>query len=401
MKKYSTRFNKLFFALLVLSLCTFAKVTALDDETLTFNPVLTQVPSLTIAPDARGGGMGDVGAASTADIYSQHWNPSKYAFAYSKGGVGLSYTPWLRKLVGDMYMLYASGYYKPGDSDLQAIGASMRYFSMGDIPLTFAEGPPPGISLSPYDMAFDLSYSRKLGERFAGGVALRYIHSDLGIDQSEGRVPGNAFGADISGYYTDYVMLGSNECQVGFGFNISNIGSKISFGEERSYFIPTNLRLGGSFYFPFDQYNMMSLNVDLNKLLVPTPPKKTGGTTPEESADYQEKLDKYYDTSSISGIFKSFADSPSGFKGEMQEISVSVGAEYSYRDMFLVRAGYYYEHPNQGNRKYFTMGAGFRMSIFQLDAAYLISTVPSNPLDQTLRFTLGFDMEGLRELFRR
>ena len=396
MKKYSSRFNKLFFALLVLSLCTYSKANAADDgEILNFNPVLTQVPSLTIAPDARGGGMGDVGAASTADIYSQHWNPSKYAFAYSKGGVGLSYTPWLRRLVGDMYLLYASGYYKPGDSDQQAIGASLRYFSMGDIPHTLVDGPT-GISFSPYDMAFDLSYSRKLGERFAGGVALRYIHSDLGLSQDDGRVPGNAFGADLSGYYTDYVMLGSNECQVGFGFNISNIGSKMSFGENVSYFIPTNLRVGGSFYFPFDQYNMMSINLDLNKLLVPTPPRKT-----DDAEIDQEQRDKYFNTSSISGIFKSFADSPDGFKGEMQEISVSVGAEYSYRDMFLVRAGYYYEHPNQGNRKYFTMGAGFRMSIFQLDAAYLISTVPSNPLDQTLRFTLGFDMEGLRELFRR
>jgi len=396
MKKYSSRFNKLFFALLVLSLCTHSKASAADDDpSLNFNPVLTQVPALTIAPDARGGGMGDVGAASTADIYSQHWNPSKYAFAYSKGGVGLSYTPWLRKLVGDMYLLYAAGYYKPGDSDLQAIGASMRYFSMGDIPHTLMDGPT-NISFSPYDMAFDLSYSRKLGERFAGGVALRYIHSDLGLSQDDGRVPGNAFGADLSGYYTDYVMLGSSECQVGFGFNISNIGSKISFGENRSYFIPTNLRVGGSFYFPFDQYNMMSLNLDLNKLLVPTPPSKIGGTTPTP-----EEWDEYYNISSIGGIFKSFADSPQGFKGEMQEISVSVGAEYSYRDMFMVRAGYYYEHPNQGNRKYFTMGAGFKMSIFQLDAAYLISTVPSNPLDQTLRFTLGFDMEGLRELFKR
>ena len=400
MKKYSSRFNKLFFALLVLSLCTHSKASAADDDpSLNFNPVLTQVPALTIAPDARGGGMGDVGAASTADIYSQHWNPSKYAFAYSKGGVGLSYTPWLRKLVGDMYLLYAAGYYKPGDSDLQAIGASMRYFSMGDIPHTLMDGPT-NISFSPYDMAFDLSYSRKLGERFAGGVALRYIHSDLGLSQDDGRVPGNAFGADLSGYYTDYVMLGSSECQVGFGFNISNIGSKISFGENVSYFIPTNLRVGGSFYFPFDQYNMMSINLDLNKLLVPTPPLNKG-VTDEERADYQEQRDKYFNTSSISGIFKSFADSPDGFKGEMQEISVSVGAEYSYRDMFMVRAGYYYEHPNQGNRKYFTMGAGFKMSIFQLDAAYLISTVPSNPLDQTIRFTLGFDMEGLRELFRR
>ena len=393
MKKYSNYLNRLFFVALMASFCLHLNAKT-DEDISTFNPIQTQVPSLSIAPDARGGGMGDVGAATTPDIYSQHWNPAKYAFAYSKGGVGLSYTPWLRKLVNDMYLLYATGYYKPGDSDVQAIGASLRYFSMGEIAETDENGPT-SMTLNPYDMAFDLSYSRKLGERFSGGVGLRFIHSDMGISD-DSKKPGNAFGADISGYYTDYVMAGSNECQVGFGFNISNIGSKISFGEDRSYFIPTNLRLGGSFFFPFDEYNMMSVNLDLNKYLVPSPPKVDQGT-----AEGQQAWDDYYNTSSIGGIFTSFADSPDGFKGEMQEISISVGAEYSYNDMFFVRAGYYHENQNQGNRKYFTMGAGFKMSIFQLDAAYLISTVPSNPLDQTLRFSLGFDMEGLRELFRR
>ena len=396
MKKYSNFLSKLFFIALISSFCSQLQAQGITDEDITiFNPVQTQVPSLTIAPDARGGGMGDVGAATTPDIYSQHWNPSKYAFAYSNGGLGLSYTPWLRKLVNDMYMLYVAGYYKPGDSDLQAIGASMRYFSMGEITGTHDDGQPSGITLNPYDMAFDVSYSRKLGERFAGGVSLRYIHSDMGYSD-DSRRPGHAFGADLSGYYTDYVMVGRNECQVGFGFNISNIGTKISFGEDHSYFIPTNLRLGGSFFFPFDQYNMMSINLDLNKYLVPTPPITKRG---EEGGE--EAWDKYDNTSSIGGMFTSFADSPDGFKGELQEISVSVGAEYSYNDMFFVRAGYHHESQNQGNRKYFTMGAGFKMSIFQLDAAYLVSTVASNPLDQTLRFSLGFDMAGLRELFRR
>ena len=395
MKKYSSHLSRFFFAALIVLVSLQLQAKTEDDMSeMNFNPIQTQVPALTIAPDARGGGMGDVGAASTPDIYSQHWNPSKYAFAYSKGGVGISYTPWLSGLVNDMYLLYAVGYYKPGDSDLQAIGASMRYFSMGEIAETDENGLT-GITLNPYDMALDLSYSRKLGERFAGGVALRFIHSDMGISD-DSRKPGNAFGADISGYYTDYVMAGRNECQVGFGFNISNIGSKISFGEDKSYFIPTNLRLGGSFFFPFDEYNLMSINLDLNKYLVPTPPVGERG-----SDEAQEAWDKYDNTSSIGGMFTSFADSPEGFKGELQEIMVSAGAEYSYNDMFFVRAGYYYENQSQGNRKYFTMGAGFKMSIFQLDASYLISTVPTNPLDRTLRFSLGFDMEGLREMFKR
>ena len=390
MINYSNRLNRLFFVALIASFCLQLNAAELrtDEE---FRPIQTQVPALTIAPDARGGGMGDVGAASTPDIYSQHWNPSKYAFAYSKGGIGVSYTPWLTGLgVNDMYLLYAVGYYKPGDSDLQAIGASMRYFSMGEIAETDENGLT-GTTLNPYDMAFDLSYSRKLGERFSGGVALRFIHSDMGV-ADDTRKPGNAFGADISGYYTDYVMMGSSECQVGFGFNISNIGSKISFGDDKSYFIPTNLRLGGSFFFPFDGYNLMSINLDLNKYLVPSPPAGKRGQ--------DEAWDKYDNTSPIGGIFTSFADSPYGFKGELQEIMVSAGAEYSYNDMFFVRAGYYYENQSQGNRKYATVGAGFKMSIFQLDASYLISN-PSNPLNNTLRFSLGFDMEGLRELFRR
>ena len=389
--------SKVSLTALLLSFCVHFLQAKKGAEEPVFNPINTQVPSLTIAPDARGGGMGDVGAATTPDIYSQHWNPAKYAFAYSRGGLGASYTPWLRKLVHDMNLAYLAGYFKPGKSDLQAIAASLRYFSMGEIHQTVDGGGLTGIIFNPYDMAFDIGYSRVLGERFSGGVAMRYIHSDMGIND-DSRKPGNAFAADIAGYYTDYVMMGRSECQVGFGFNISNIGTKIDFGEEYSYFIPTNLRLGGSFFFPFDQYNMLSLNLDLNKLLVPSSPYRKPEMTEEEMEEIKAK---YNNTSSIKGIFTSFADSPNGFKGEMQEIKISVGAEYSYDDKFFVRAGYFHEHQSQGNRKYATIGAGFKMSIFQLDAAYLLSTVPSNPLDQTLRFSLGFDMEGLVELFKR
>ncbi|MDD6210067.1 MAG: type IX secretion system outer membrane channel protein PorV [Bacteroidales bacterium] len=396
MEKHSNQISRTLAILFTLLFCLHLEAKT-DKDMEMFNPISTQVPSLTIAPDARGGGMGDVGAATTPDVNSQYWNPAKYAFAYSKGGFSVSYTPWLRKLVNDINLVYAAGYFKPGSSDLQAIGASLRYFSMGEIQQT-DDGGAYLNTVSPYEMAFDLSYSRKLGERFSGAVAIRYIRSDMGSGD-DARTPGNAFAADIAGYYTDYVVIGSSECQVGFGFNISNIGTKISFdGGNTSGFIPTNLRLGGSLYFPFDDYNMMSINLDLNKYLVPTPPVKG---VDESDADYQEKLEKYNNTSSIASIFKSFGDAPGGFKEELQEIMVSVGAEYSYNDQFFVRGGYYHESQNKGNRKYFTVGAGFKMSIFQLDAAYLISTVQSNPLDQTLRFSLSFDMDGIKDLFKR
>lgn len=360
-----------------------------------FNPIITGVPSLNIAPDARGGGMGDVGAATDPDIASQYWNPAKYAFSYSKAGVGLSYTPWLRSLVKDIDLAYLSGYYKLGDSDLQALGASLRYFSLGEINLTDGSGNAMGTA-SPYEMAVDVSYSRKLSETFSGAVAFRFIYSDLQA-QDDGIQPGTSFGVDIAGYYNNYVMMGNSECLLGLGFNVSNIGPKISFdGGTTGTFIPTNLRLGGSFLMPLDDYNSLAFNLDLNKLLVPTRPNTEGMT----SAEAQEAMDEYNDINSIAGIFKSFGDAPGGMAEEFKEITWSIGAEYAYNNQFFVRGGYYYENPDKGNRQYFSAGAGFKLNVFQLDAAYLISTVPNNPLDQTLRFSLSFDMDGLRGLMR-
>ena len=360
-----------------------------------FNPVTVGVPSLTIAPDARGGGMGDIGAATDPDVTSQYWNPAKYAFAYSKAGVSLSYTPWLRNLVDDIDLIYLSGFYKLGDSDMQAVGASLRYFSLGYIQMTDHSGAPL-TSVNPYEMSLDVSYSLKLTESFSGAVALRYIYSDLGsgLDDME---PGSAYAADIAGYYNNYFMMGSNECLFGLGVNVSNVGSKISYdGGNRSYFIPTNLRVGTSVLFPMDDYNTLSFNVDANKYLVPTSPDLKG----LDSAERQEKLDEYQKTSPISGIFKSFSDAPGGAKEELKEIMWSFGAEYAYDNKFFVRGGYFYESPEKGNRQYFSMGAGFKLTAFQMDVAYLISTVPSNPLDQTLRFSLSFDMDGLKNLMR-
>lgn len=361
------------------------------------NPIATAVPSLTIAPDARGGGLGDVGAATLPDLYSQYWNPSKFAFVETKAGVALSYTPWLAKLVKGIAMVYGSGFYKFGSDNNQAISASIRYFSIGDINETDASGLFQS-TVSPYEMAFDVAYSRKLTETFAGGVALRYIRTDYSSSSDEGTSAGNAFAADISGYNESYVNIGQAESLLGLGFNISNIGSKISMnGGDSEYFLPTNLRLGASLTYPLDENNTLAFSMDLNKLLVPSRPVREEGETQE---DFQQRRQEINDTNPISGIFKSFTDSPYGFKGELEEIAWSAGVEYSYNNQFLLRGGYFSESMKQGNRKYLTFGAGFKLSVFQLDASYLVSTAQSNPLDETLRFSLAFDMDGLRGLFK-
>lgn len=360
------------------------------------NPPITAVPSLTIAPDARGGGMGDVGAATLPDLYSQHWNPAKYAFLQTKAGISMSYTPWLRKIVRDIAMVYASGFYKFGNEDNQALSASIRYFSIGDIPETDLNGQF-GAIVSPYEMAFDVAYSRKLTETFSGSVGLRYIRTDYTTTADDGTTPGNAYAADISGYNESYVMIGSAESLLGLGFNISNIGTKISMdGGATDYFLPTNMRLGASLTYPLDENNTLAFSLDLNKLLVPSRPVR-GDETEEQ---FRERLAAINATSPIRGIFKSFTDSPYGFRGELEEIAWSTGVEYAYNNQFMVRGGYFHESERQGNRKYFTFGAGFKMNVFQLDAAYLISSAESNPLDQTIRFSLGFDMDGLRNLFK-
>lgn len=362
-----------------------------------FAPISTAVPSLSIAPDARGGGMGDNGVATLPDVNSQYWNPAKYVFNYSNAGFSLSYTPWLRKLVNDVALVNASGYYKLGQDGMQAIGASLRYFSMGVVQGGSEEIP---YTLNPYEMALDVSYSRKLSESFSMAVALRYIRSDQGADPEAEMVPGNAFSADIAGYLEKYVILGSAEALWSFGFNISNIGTKISYNEgTTNQYLPTKLAIGTGLLYPIDDYNQIGAYVDISKYLVPSEPQRMG-TSEEDEEAYLDAVDDYNTMSPITGIFKSFGDSPLGFKGEMQEIMASIGIEYSYNQQFFVRGGYYYENQNMGNRQYFSAGAGFRMSVFQLDAAYLISTVPSNPLDQTLRFSLSFDMDGIKNLFR-
>ena len=376
-------------ALLLLGLATVQSAKAQDEVRDQFNPVRTAVTSLSVAPDARAGGMGDVGAATDPDVHSQYWNPAKFPFTISRAGIAINYTPWLRKLTTGIALLNAAGYVRLGD--YQALSASLRYFTLGEV-----EGGE-NITLRPYEMSFDAAYSRMLSEKFSAAVGLRYIYSDISGHYDDNSTAGSAFAADIALYYNTYLMMGQRECQLAWGLNINNIGSKISYGDDRSYFIPTNLRLGLSYMIPLNEYNRISISADANKLLVPSMPLQGSDETDE---DYQERLDReYYNKSSISGIFTSFGDSERGFKGEMEEIQWSIGAEYTYNDKFSLRAGYHHESNMQGNRKYATVGAGFRMNVMAIDAGYVIATSASNPLDQTLRVSLTFDMDGIRDLF--
>lgn len=385
--------------LLLLFLISAIGASAQDKQNM-FNPVTTSVTSLSIAPDARGGGMGDVGAATEADVNSQYWNPAKYPFCVGRAGLSISYTPWLRKLVNDINLANVAGFYRIGN--YSAISASLRYFSLGEVSLyeDYAAGATEGMTINPYEFSVDVAYSRMLSDYFSMGVGMRFIFSDITYNYEDESSPGKAFAADIAMYYNNYVMMGNRECGIAVGLNINNIGSKITYGgDDNSEFIPTNLRLGLNYTIPFDDYNRLSIAADANKLLVPTYPKQGSD---ESSNDYTDRVQReYYDVSPIAGIFKSFYDAPNGFKEELQEIQWSIGAEYSYNDRFFVRLGYHDEHENKGNRKYITAGAGFHMSVFSLDASYVFSTAQSNPLDQTMRFTLGFDLDGMKDLFGR
>ena len=389
--------KKLTFILLPMLMISLSASAQVDKKDI-FNPVYTAVTSQTIAPDARAAGLSDVGVATDPDVNSQYWNPAKYPFTISRAGVSISYTPWLRQIVNDMYMANLVGYYRIGD--YSAVSTSLRYFNMGEVPLSSSVGSSNDMTINPYEMSFDAAYSLMLSEKFSIAAGVRWIYSDLTYDYSSETTPGSAFAADIAAYYQNYINIGQRECQLGVGLNISNIGSKINFGsDDNSEFIPTNMRLGAALMIPVDQFNRFTIAVDANKLLVPTRPIQKENETDE---DYNVRLQKdYYDISSIGCIFKSFGDAPGGFKEELQEVSWSLGGEYVYNDKFAIRAGYHHESETKGNRKYFTVGAGFKMSAFSLDAGYVIATAKSNPLDQTLRFTLSFDMDGLKDLFKK
>ena len=370
-----------------------------------YNPVYTGVTSLSIAPDARAGSLGDVGVATEPDVFSQYWNPAKYPFNIARAGMAMCYTPWLRQLVSDIDLVNLAGFYRIGN--YSAISSSLTYFSLGEVTMLDND-----MTIKPYELSFDIAYSRMLSEKLSAAIALRVIYSDLKYSLDEDVEPGKAFAADIAMYYNNYIMVGDRECLLGLGFNISNIGTKISYdGGNRNEFLPTNLRLGASLLYPIDEYNTLSFSIDINKLLVPTRPTykqflEENGYAADDVSKYSEydmwlNEEGYNDISPISGIFKSFNDAPGGFGEELKEVYGGIGIEYCYNQQFSVRAGYHYENEFKGNRKYYTVGAGFRMSVFSLDGAYLISAAQNNPLDQTLRFSLSFDMDGMKDLFQR
>lgn len=378
----------------VTSLSTLAQVDKERAEANPYNPLNPAMMSLGIAPDARGGGMGDVGAATDPDEVSQFWNPAKYAFAYSRCGLSLNYTPWLRKIVSGINLMNAAGYYKFGYDDNQAVSASLTYFSLGEVTAYNSEGVEVQV-INPMEMALDVGYSRMLSENFSMGVVFRYLHSAMTYTDNDNK-PDNTFSADIAAYYEAYPQIGYNECKWAWGLNISNIGGKVSYdGGTTSQFLPTKMRLGTSFTFPIDDYNLFTINADADKYLIPSVPKRDYYNDEQQ---YQDALRDFYDMNGFTGIFKSFNDAPRGSKEELEEISWGLGAEYTYDRRFFLRAGYHFEHENKGGRKYFTFGAGIALNVFHIDASYVLSSEQTSALDQTLRFSLGFDLEGLRDI---
>ena len=362
------------------------------------NPIQTVVPFLTIAPDSRAGGMGDAGVATSPDVYSMHWNPAKFAFIDGNGGVGLSYTPWLRNLVPDINIAYLSGY-KRLDSK-QVLSGSLIYSSLGDVPFTDDFGNLERV-FKPNEFALDAGYSRLFTNNLSGGIAFRFIYSNLTGGSYSGGVatkPGISFAADISSYYKKNISLFNKNGLLGFGLNFSNIGSKMTYSDaQTSDFIPINMRLGASGTLFLDPRNKITITLDLNKLLVPTPPQyyavgeiNAQGDTVQTSMS-EIKAGKDPNVSVPVAMFHSFYDAPAGFKEEMHEITYSFGTEYWYNNQFALRGGYFHENETKGNRKYFTIGAGFKMKGFSLDFSYLMPVVQNNPLARTLRFSLAFD----------
>ena len=363
------------------------------------NPVITAMPSLSIAPDARAAAMGDVGVATEADFNSQYWNPAKYAYMYSKGGITANYTPWLRKLVGDIDLAYLAGFYNFGDL-AGGIGASFTYFSMGNVQLTNMDGTKLQ-DVRPNEWALDLSYYRKLHEYVSMAVAVRFLYSDLnnGVNSSTNggseMHPAMTAAADISLYYRQPFELPTGTSHFALGFTLKNLGGKMSYAEDgSSNFIPTSMNIGASYEIPLNKYNFLTLNLEANKMLVPTRYSKFAA----DQTTQRYTQDEYTAINPAKGWFQSFADAPGGSKEEFDEVRWGAGVEYSYNKQFFARVGYSYENYYKGNRNVITFGAGFHLSIVTLDVSYCVGLAASNPLDQTMRFTLGFDLYGIKDL---
>ncbi len=366
------------------------------------NPIVSGVPSMSISPDAVAGGMGDVGVATNSDMNAQYWNSSKYAQNESSAGFAFSYTPWLRKLgVNDINLLYLAGYYTPSKM-AGTISASLRFFQLGEVLLRESADAIP-LSANPYEMTFDLGYSRMLTENFSLGVVLRLVASDLTAKTDPNYYTGYAFGADVNGFYRLPIDLKSGTSHFMFGFNLSNIGTRITYDKGDNYnFIPANLRLGVGYQIPFDKYNRLLISLEANKMMVPTRYSSVKKYNPDfDKANmytWAMTTEEYNKISSMEGLIMSWYDAPGGFAEEMAEINWGIGLEYAYNEQFFGRVGYNNEAKDKGNRKYFTVGAGFKLSAFKLDVGYVIATSASNPLDQTLRFSLAFDIDGIKAL---
>jgi opacity protein-like surface antigen len=368
---------------------------AVADDTM--NPLITSMPSMSIAPDARAAGLGDVGVATDADFNSQYWNPAKYAYMYSKGGLTANYTPWLRKLVGDIDLAYLAGFYNFGDL-AGGLGASFTYFSMGDVTLTSDGGNSLG-TVRPNEWALDLSYFRKLHEYVSMSVAVRFLYSDLNNGQNfsvDGKEMHAALtaAADIGVYYRQPIELPSGTSHFALGFTLKNLGGKMTYEETTSNFIPTSMNIGAGYELPINKFNFLTFNVEANKLLVPSRYSKFA---PDQTTQ-QYTSEQYSQINPARGWFQSFGDAPGGAKEEFQEVRWGAGVEYSYNKQFFARLGYSYENYYKGNRNYVTLGAGFHLSIVTLDVSYCVGLAPSNPLDQTMRFTLGFYLAGIKDL---
>ncbi len=371
------------------------------------NPIITGQPSLSITPDARGAAMGDAGVATNPDMNSQYWNPAKYAFMDMRGGINASYTPWLRKLgVTDIDLAYISGFYKW--DDVQAVAMSLTYFSMGEVAMTDQEARLLG-QAHPHEFSLDASYSRKLHEYVSMGVALRLIYSDLtnGMKSSTSGDatdyhPAVTAAADVSVYYKQPITLPMGESYVSAGLNLQNLGGKLSYNNVTHNFIPATLRIGAAYELPFDDYNRLQMTVEARKLMVPSKKSRYAPTfdpnDPANATTNQYSTEDYSNLTSVKGIFQSFGDAPFGAAEEFKEVGWGIGAEYSYNRQFFARLGYSHEDFIKGNRRLVQVGAGFHLSIFMLDFAYTIATAPTNPLDQTMRFTLGFDLAGIKDL---
>lgn len=375
---------------LIIIIASVKPIAAQPDDYM--NVIQTVVPFLTIAPDSRSGGMGDAGVATTPDLYSMHWNPAKYAFIDGNGGMGISYSPWLRSLVPDINLAYLTGYYRIDSR--QVLAGSLMYSSLGEIQFTDDYGNYQR-NFNPNEFSIDAAYSRLFSKHWSGGVAMRFIYSNITggsyVGSTETKA-GTAFAADASGFYTSAIKLGSKDGNISAGMVLSNLGSKMSYTDDRDPdFIPMNMRLGSTMSVNLDRYNSLAISLDINKLLVPTPPiYDTDGTTILKGKDPNVSVPV--------AIFQSFYDAPYGFWEEIREVMYSVGVEYWYNQQFALRTGYFNEAEIKGNRKYFTAGVGFRLSVFTIDFSYLIPLTQNNPMARTLRFSLGFEFDSLRNV---